>query len=318
MPVIHQPTPHHALKADLNPKTYLRLIRNQLNERRLSRQPNLRGAVIYPPGHFYSPLLDIRGVAGGEANVPFDGADYWEQIHLRPAEQRAYFEELLDKFPFLSFPQQKTPDYRFYTDNPWFPTSDAFTLSGIVRKEKPRRIIEVGSGFSSAVMLDTLEHAGRSAALTFVEPFPERLYSLLSSSDQHSSKILVQPVQEVPLAVFEELEAQDILFVDSSHVAKIGSDVTFLLLRILPRLKPGVFIHFHDIFYPHSYPVDWLREGRAWNESIFLRAFLVSNRDFEIVAFNSYAGHCFPEIFKGRLDGFMPNSGGSIWLRKIG
>lgn len=306
------------MKADLNPQTYFRLIRKQLSERRLRQQPNLRGAAIYPPGHFYSPLLDIRGVSQGESNVPFDGADYWEQIQLRPTEQRAYFEDLLEKFPLLPFPSQSAPDYRFYTENPWFPLSDAFTLSGILRKEKPRKIVEVGSGFSSAVMLDTLEHTQQSAALTFIEPFPERLYSLLSASDRAASAIVVKPVQEVSLALFEELDAQDVLFVDSSHVAKIGSDVTFLLLRILPRLKPGVLVHFHDIFYPHSYPVDWLREGRAWNESIFLRAFLVSNRDFEIVAFNSYAGHTFPEIFKDRLDGFMPNSGGSIWLRKIG
>ncbi len=115
-----------------------------------------------------------------------------------------------------------------------FVQSDAFTLSGIIRKEKPRRIVEAGSGFSSAVMLDTLEQTHASAALTFIEPYPDRLYSLLSDRDRSSATILVQRIQEIPLSVFNQLEAQDVLFIDSSHVAKIGSDVTFILLRVLP------------------------------------------------------------------------------------
>ena len=124
-------------------------------------------------------------------------------------------------------------------------------------------------------------------------------------------------VQEVPLSVFDQLEAQDILFIDSSHVSKIGSDVTFIMLRILPRLKRGVLVHFHDVFYPFSYPVRWIREGRAWNESLFLRAFLVGNSQFQLVAFNSYAGYSFPELFRDRLPAFLNNTGASIWIRKV-
>jgi hypothetical protein len=93
-----------------------------------------------------------------------------------PSEQRSYYEDLLDRFPFLQFPRQTTHDYRFFTDNGWFVLSDAFTLSGVIRKEKPRRIVEVGSGFSSAVILDTLSHTHESATLTFIEPFPDRLH----------------------------------------------------------------------------------------------------------------------------------------------
>ena len=166
-------------------------------------------------------------------------------------------------------------------------------------------------------MLDTLAHHHMSATLTFIEPYPDRLYSLLSASDRSVSTIHVQQVQEVALSVFDQLEAQDILFIDSSHVAKVGSDVTFLLLRILPRLKRGVIVHFHDIFYPFSYPASWIREGRAWNESLMLRAFLVGNPQFQLVAFNSYAGNFFPEVFRERFPVFLDNTGGSIWIRKV-
>ena len=305
------------LKTILNPKSYLGFAWRQLEEIRLRFQPNMRGATRYQPGHFYSPLLDIKGLNPNDASVPFDGAEWWEHVNLRSGEQRSYYEDLLGRFPFLPFPSEETDDYRYFTRNEWFAVSDAFTLSAIIQKEKPRRIVEVGSGFSSAVMLDTLDHARMSCALTFIEPYPERLYSLLSPDDKSISTILVNRVQEVSLSVFDQLEAQDLLFIDSSHVAKVGSDVTFIFLRILPRLKPGVIVHFHDIFYPCSYPLKWIREGRAWNESVILRAFLMGNPQFQIVAFNSYAGSSFPELFRERFPAFLKDTGGSIWIRKV-
>ena len=247
----------------LNPMSYVRLVKNRL----------LGGSDPFSStGHFYSPLLDIGKLGANDTHLPFDGEECWEQLDLRPREQKAYYQELIDKFLPLPFPRTKTEEFRYYTDSGWFAFSDAFTLSGIIRKEAPRRIIEVGSGFSSAVMLDTLNHTKTSAELTFIEPYPDRLHSLLTADDKSRTKILIQPVQEVALSVFDQLEERDILFIDSSHVAKIGSDVVFLLLRILPRLKRGVLVHVHDIFYPFSYPIGWIREGRAWNESLFLRA----------------------------------------------
>ena len=93
--------------------------------------------------------------------------------------------------------------------------------------------------------------------------------------------------------------------------------MTFLILRVLPRLQPGVIVHFHDIVYPFSYPVEWLLEGRAWNESLFLRAFLLFNNVFEVIAFNSYAAQVFPELFRERIPEMLKNAGGSVWLRKM-
>jgi len=280
-------------------------------------EENAKALEAFPPGHFYSPLLDVRNLQANAA-VPFDGPELWENIDLRRSEQEELYSNLLAEFPPFAFPKIKSPSFRYYLDNPFFCEADAYVLSALLRQYLPKRVIEVGSGFSSAVMLDTLQTIKHKSELTFIEPYPDRLYGLLEGTDRSSSRIFVKGVQEVPLEVFSELKAGDILFIDSSHVAKVGSDVTFLFLRVLPRLAPGVVVHVHDIFYPVSYPTPWLKDGRAWNEGLFLRAFLVGNKSYEVLAFNSFAGCTFPQVFKEKLPSFIANSGGSIWLRTRG
>ncbi len=294
-------------------RTYLRFVKERVQH----SWPNLRGALLYPPGHYYSPLLDFANLGPDAAGLPFDGIEWWDHVDLQREKIALYYADLLDNFPPVPFPSQKTEGYRYYTDNVWFIQSDAFVLSAIIQKEKPRRIVEIGSGFSSAVILDTLERTNATAELTCIEPHPERLFSLLFQMDRAKVEVVPQQVQEVSLSIFDRLEAQDLVLIDSSHVAKIGSDVAFLLLRVLPRLKRGVLVHIHDVLYPMSYPIDWIRDGIAWNESLFLRAFLIGNSQFEITAFNSYAGYSFPDVFQSRFPGFLQNTGGSIWLRKV-
>ena len=125
-------------------------------------------------------------------------------------------------------------------------------------------------------------------------------------------------VQNVPLAAFEELGDNDILFIDSSHVCKAGSDVNFLVFNVLPALAPGVVVHFHDIGWPFEYPLQWIADGRAWNEAYLLRAFLQYNRSFEILVFNSYAYRTFRSFFEKRMPLYLERPGGSLWLRKTG
>lgn len=304
----------------LDLKSYLRTVddrlRSYLNDRRLKLNPNWRGVEEFPPGHFHSPLLDIENLANEAAAMALDGPEYWEHIDLRPAEQQSLYNEFVEVFDVDQLNEKKTDGRRYYSDNPFFRFPDGFTLFNIIKKNRPQKIIEIGCGFSSALMIDTLSRNLAPADLTFVDPVPKVLQSVLSAQDLSRATVLEQSVQRIDLSVFDQLAANDILFLDSSHVAKIGSDVTFILLRVLPRLQPGVLVHFHDIFYPFSYPIEWTREGRAWNESMFLRAFLIGNSDFEILAFNSYAGFAFPEVFRGRLDRFLQEPGGSCWLRK--
>lgn len=277
---------------------------------------NERAILSFPPGHFYSPLLDVRTLREENA-VPFDGPEMWEHVDLRPTQQQELYTRLLAEHPPLPFPRRKTEGSRYYVENAFFCEADAFTLSAILRHQRPRRVVEVGSGFSSAVMLDTLSHMKDRPELVFIEPYPERLYALLAGDDKTRTEIFEKPVQEVPLEVFDKLQAGDVLFIDSSHIAKVGSDVTFLLLRILPRLAPGVWVHVHDIFYPSTYPTAWLKQGRAWNEGLFLRAYLIGNKHLQLAAFNCYAARTFPHIFKKTFPAFLENSGGSLWMQTV-
>jgi len=122
-------------------------------------------------------------------------------------------------------------------------------------------------------------------------------------------------VQLVPPNFFLRLQHGDILFIDSSHVSKVGSDLNYLLFHILPILKSGVIIHFHDILYPFEYPKEWIYEGRFWNEAYLLKAFLMYNCDFEILLFNDYMVKEEKEFLRG-IDDRLLSGGGSIWLRK--
>ena len=129
------------------------------------------------------------------------------------------------------------------------------------------------------------------------------------------SKIIEKKVQEVALDFFRELEKGDILFIDSSHVSKCGSDLNYLLFNVLPILNKGVFIHFHDIFFPFEYPKEWVIGGRNWNENYLIRAFLMNNKNYEICLFSHYLHIHHPDIFQN-----MPlakkDFGGSLWLEK--
>jgi hypothetical protein len=148
-----------------------------------------------------------------------------------------------------------------------------------------------------------------------VEPYPDRLYSLLEQGDTNDVEIIQEMVQNVPLEQFEKLQADDMLFVDSSHVVKTGSDVGHILFSILPVLKSGVIIHCHDIFYPFEYPKDWVYQGRNWNEAYFLKSFLMYNKDFEILLFSDYLHRFYKNAFS-LMQLCFHNWGGNLWLRK--
>ena len=216
-------------------------------------------------------------------------------------------------------PLSDEPDgrWRYFAKNEYFVFADAFTLTQMVATQRPRRIVEIGSGFSSAVMLDVREHLTLPVEITFIEPYPERLETLLRPTDRDTTRLLKQPAQAVPDEEFAALEPGDFLFIDSSHVAKVGSDLADVFSRILPRIRTGVFVHFHDIFFPGPYPEVWLREGRAWNEVLFLQTFLRFNEAFQVEWFNPYAGSRFRDRLAEACPRFLKNTGGSLWLRRV-
>lgn len=265
-----------------------------------------------PAGHFYSPVpsAEDQSRREGEAETPLD-------VDLNEAGQEALLRQLAAYYPDRQMPAAKTPGLRFHLDQHFFRHSDAFFLYALMRHFRPQRYIEVGSGFSSAVALDTSERfLGSRVACTFIEPYPDRFRSLSPASDPHPYTLLERPLQDVPAATFASLQANDILFIDSSHVCKVGSDVNRLLFHVLPRLRTGVLIHIHDIFYPFEYPTAWFREGRYWNETYLVRAFLQNNPAYEIVLFGSFAGRRFRALLESAMPACLQDTGGSLWLRK--
>jgi len=270
-----------------------------------------------PPGHFYSPLPSRDELARDARRLFGPPSPTIPGIELNEAKQLALLEQIARYYSELPFPVVKCPAFRYFYDNLAYSYSDAIFLYGMIRHAKPKRIVEVGSGHSSCVMLDTIDlHLGSDVTCTFIEPYPAKLLSLLRPEDLGRVTILEKRVQDVGLEPFLALDRNDILFIDSSHVVKIGSDVNYLLGEILPRLRPGVYVHVHDIFYPFEYPEGWFAEGRVWGEAYALRAFLTFNEAFEIVLFNTYLERFHREIFERDMPLCLLNEGGSIWLRR--
>ena len=271
------------------------------------------------PNHYYMPIPDSRDLTEAvfRRRTEMHGLEIDELGQL----------ELLDNFVQLYkreyelIPQEKSIDKEgYYSNNPDFGPVDGEILYCMMRYFRPRRFIEIGSGYSTLIALKALEknrREGFNCKYTIIDPFPRKfLLEILPVS----FNLMREKVQETPLAVFNELEQNDILFIDSSHVLKIGGDVQYEYLEVLPRLNKGVLIHLHDIFLPLEYPQDWVRnQFRFWNEQYLLQAFLAFNRDFEVIWAGNLICHkyaekilqAFPLVNRARI------AAGSFWLKKI-
>jgi predicted O-methyltransferase YrrM len=275
--------------------------------------PQIRFA---PPGHFYSPLPD-PSIVDRERDRLYALPPVSDGVALNAEGQRHLLEELIPLAAAFDWPEEQTPGRRFFMKNDFYAYGDALLLFAMIRRFNPRHIIEVGSGFSSALMLDTNDlYCHSQIQLTFIEPYPDRLKCLLRPQDQKTTRLIAAPVQSVSVDLFDQLDANDFLFIDSSHVSKLGSDVNHMLFSVLPRLRPGVIVHVHDIFYPFEYPPAWVREGRAWNEVYLLRAFLQYNSVFEVLLFNAYLAYHYTDLIKRRLRLMSVNPGCALWLRR--
>lgn len=269
-----------------------------------------------PHGHFYSPLPSSEEIADaferGGFGPPFPAID------LNEAGQVARLERFADYYRQQPYPERPVAGRRFYLENSSYGNYDAIMLYCMLREAQPRRLIEVGSGFSSAAMLDANELAfnGRMK-FTFIDPDLSRLRLLLHPADAERSTLIERRVQDVPLHTFAELEANDVLFIDSSHVSKIGSDVNRLFFDVLPVLAPGVLIHIHDIVGDLEYPREWLDEGRAWNEQYLLRAFLMNNAIYRIELFTAWLFNTRHAWLREHMPLCAGGGGGQMWLRKL-
>jgi hypothetical protein len=271
-----------------------------------------------PPGHFYSALPCIEEIRKKENTVWGRVPPELPGIDLDIQGQLGLLDEFAGYYRDLPFRAKQENGLRYFYENPNYPYGDAAFLHCMMRKLRPRRIIEAGSGYSSCVMIDTNElFLGGTTEITFVEPYPDLLVSLFHPGDKEKYPIIARGLQEVELDRFRLLQEGDILFIDSTHVSKLNSDVNHILFKILPVLKSGVHIHFHDIFYPFEYPKEWIYAGRAWNENYILRAFMQYNSAFKIVLFGSFLAQLHRNKIEEALPICLKNPGGSIWIKKV-
>lgn len=276
-----------------------------------------RGFHVKPVG-FYSPLPDTNDLLDDiwQHSSDMSGLDWNE------ARQLEILNLFHDKYhaEYSQFLTQKIDEKpKFHFGNSSFEAVDAELLYCMIRHFKPRRIVEIGSGYSSLLALDALAQNiknGCPGTFTAIEPFPPQF---LHEELPVPIELLVQPVQSVSLDFFSSLESGDILFIDSSHVCKIGSDVQYEFLEILPRLAPGVIVHVHDIFLPVEYPKHWVKDWhRFWNEQYILQAFLCFNDTFDVLWGGSFMHLHHQEKLANAFGSYDPqkNWPASFWMQK--
>jgi predicted O-methyltransferase YrrM len=295
-----------------------------------NRKKELNQSEKFKSGHYYSVIPSLDEIKKREKEI-FSKDDILPGIELNHTRQI----QLLEKFSFLSSEKKfsNQDSIRFNIENDSFSHDDAPILHYMLRYLKPKRVIEIGSGNSSAVMLDTsdlfLEHL--NIDFTFIDLNLGSLRTKLQEQDYKNVKLIEAPIQSVDLAIFKDLQENDLLFIDSSHVSKIGSDLNTIIFKILPLINSGVHIHFHDIRFPFDYQKELVYNKVFWNEAYILRSFLMYNNQFEITFWLNYLLNS-GKVMKDQFD-FLPldqwdrrfnnsqgdfsGAGGSLYLKKL-
>src|SRR3954447_10399798 len=265
----------------------------------------------FQPNHFYWPLNDVAFLADNpglwhdrglprEVDWDLDG-----QLEVARTVER-YRPELAD------VPPEATPGRVEYVwNNGAFGGADAIVYYGLVRELRPRRVVEVGAGWSSLLLARALARNEEPCDVTLVEPFPdERTFAGLPAGWDVHRAIL----QHADLSLFERLGPGDICFYDGSHCARTAGDVNWFLFEVLPRLAPGVFVQVHDIFLPDDYHDAWVfDEGLSWNEQYMVQAFLMHNDAYRV----HIANHMLYRERPDALAELYGMDGGSLWLEKL-
>lgn len=269
-------------------------------------------------GHFYSPVVDPAELALRSDELWPAGIPECPGVDFNDAQLQTVLREWFPRFmPDFDYPEQPVAtESKFFVQNSQFSWLDCRTLFVILRQLKPKRLIEIGSGFSSLLSADVNQRFfNGSMEFTCVEPFPR---GFLLAGVPGLTRLEVRKVQQLEPEWFDQLQTGDILFIDSSHVCKTGSDVNHLYLKVLPRLRPGVIVHIHDIFLPCEYLKSWvLDENRSWNEQYLVQVMLQHSQRYRVLFANYYAFLRYPQLVvdalaTGKGHGY---GGGSLWLQ---
>ena len=267
-------------------------------------------------------LLTVSGLSRRGFFIPYRYAGRVDEAGARYPAQAALFREreavfagVLDQIDALApaleaIGGKPAPAPRF--DQGWFPPLDAAAAYAVVRAHPPRRVVEVGSGHSTRFLAQAIADAGADAAFTAIDPAPRAAIAGLPLNLVRST------LQEAGTAAFEALEAGDVLFVDSSHILMPGSDVDWLLNRVLPTLAPGVMVHIHDILLPDPYPAAWT--WRGYNEQTAIAALIADERAYEVMFASHYVTTAMAARLAASVVARLPRLPGafdtSLWLRK--
>lgn len=274
---------------------------------------------------FHVTHVDFEDAAPDTSKIPktfwirqtsLIGIDMNEQVQLR------LLEDFTSRFKkeYATFPKNPTSvQHQFFIENGLFSYVDAEILYCMIRNFKPKRIIEIGSGKSTllsaqAILKNKQEDPEYNCELIAIEPFPN---NVLIQGFPGLSKLIQKKVQDVSPSLFTQLEENDILFIDSSHVLNTASDVQYEYLEILPNLKKGVIIHCHDIFLPYEYPKEWITKYlRFFNEQYILQAFLSFNNSFETLWASYYMHKKHYDILKNAFSPYEGVLPASFWIKR--
>jgi len=279
-----------------------------------------RMGIHITPNHFYEPIPDTRVLNEKIWSTPSElvGIDTNESMQVALL---AHFEEKF-KIEYDAFPRIKTKtEHEYYTNNDGFESVDGEILYCMIRHFKPKNIFEIGSGNSTylsaqAILKNKETDPTYDCKLISIEPYPNKI---LKKGFPGLSELITEKVEDLPLSFFEKLNENDILFIDSSHVLKIGSDVQCEFLEILPRLNKGVIVHFHDIFLPCEYLKRWIfKEHLFWNEQYLLHAFLLFNDSFKIIWGGSFMHLNHSSKLQKAFSSYDPKKvrPGSFWIQR--
>ena len=260
--------------------------------------------LINPKKHLKKSLHEDRDLPGIDLNTA-------EQLTL--LGQFDYNEELI-KIPLTS-----KSDTEFFYNNGAYGSGDAEYLYNMIRHFKPCRIIEIGSGLSTlmtqnAIKQNQMDNPGYQCKHICIEPYE---MPWLQKLDIELRRKLVE---EVPIEEFQQLQENDILFIDSSHIIRPQGDVLFEYLQLLPRINKGVIVHIHDIFTPKDYPEDWvIKEHRLWNEQYLLEAFLTGSDSYRIIGAVNYLSNHYRDEFSAKCPIYAQQPGrepAAFWMVK--
>jgi predicted O-methyltransferase YrrM len=265
--------------------------------------------------HYYQPLVNpVKHLSHSlEADRALPGIDLNTEEQLALAGKLRYAQELKQ----IPLEKKDAKEHEFYYNNHSFVPADSEYLYSMIRHFKPSKIVEIGCGYSTMMAMQAERKNAtedRPCRHICIEPYE------MPWLEKLDIEVIRKKVEDVPMDLFNQLQASDFLFIDSSHIIRPQGDVLFEFLQILPGLHSGVVVHVHDIFTPKDYPREWVvDEHRLWNEQYLLEAFLTNNPQFRIIAAVNYLKTNYRDQFNqvcplsGTMDDDVP---GSFWMVK--